>query len=372
MYVSPNGYLGGAERFVLTAAVAHRLRNNFNVSILFFSTGEASKEAQNSGINCFILKNTFRFRTPLKLLKALLEIRKLVIEQSPDVLHLTMPYSHIVMSLATLGLGVKKVWFQHGPVGGKLDLVANFFSVDMIWYNSNYLMSKHRLTWPRATIKISETIISLGVQSNKNEHKLFSNPFVNLGTAGRICSAKGFHNIIIALGELKKENILKPCQFLIAGSAKTEQDKEYNKKLQYLVHSLNLSKEVQFLEHIDNMEVFYKKIDVFIHSSIIPESFGLVVAEAMASGCLVVASDTGGIRDLLKDESVGITYSSTSEYAVSELKVILSSILNINDQIKINRYRHMAISGKKTIEDNFSIENMMNQMEKLYLLLIKN
>ena len=119
LYISPNGYLGGAERFVLTATVAHLKSSRIKAAILFFSDGEASREARAAGVECLTLKHKFRMRNPLQFIKALLEIRSIVKSYNPEVLQLTMPYSHIALSLATLGLNVKKVWFQHGPVGGK-------------------------------------------------------------------------------------------------------------------------------------------------------------------------------------------------------------------------------------------------------------
>ena len=54
LYVSPNGYLGGAERFVLTSASAHN-KEKCEASILFYSNGEAVAEAKSAGIPVKIL-----------------------------------------------------------------------------------------------------------------------------------------------------------------------------------------------------------------------------------------------------------------------------------------------------------------------------
>ena len=78
MYVSPNGYLGGAERFVLNAAKGHLDQQKIKTGILFFSGGESVKEAGKLGIKYFVLVNKFRFRKPLELLRAIIEIRKIV------------------------------------------------------------------------------------------------------------------------------------------------------------------------------------------------------------------------------------------------------------------------------------------------------
>lgn len=329
--------------------------------------GEACREARKSGVNCFVLENNFRLRSPLKLFVALREIRKLIIQYKPDLLHLTMPYSHIVLSLATLGLDIKKIWFQHGPVGGLLDRVANLFPVDMIWYNSNFLKLKHHQTWPKARVKVGEAIISLGVKISNQPHQIFSHSIISLGGAGRICSGKGFHNIVRALGELVSENIsLKAFQLFIAGSAKSGHDKEYNKELIALVESYNLTNEIKFLDHVENMEDFYHSLDIFIHSSIVPEPFGLVVAEAMANGCLVIGSDLGGVSDLLQNGNTGITFSATSDSAVEELKKKLKEVLSTEKDKAFNEYIKIADDGRAFIEKNYSVDRMMDQMENLY------
>jgi glycosyltransferase involved in cell wall biosynthesis len=371
LYISPNGYLGGAERFVLNAAKAHKIKNEIKIGILFFSDGEACKEAQKAGIDFFVLKHHFRMRQPFKFFLALREIRRVVIRFKPDVLHLTMPYSHIVLSLATFGLNLKKVWFQHGPVGGRLDRIANLFPVDMIWYNSHYLKAKHHLTWPSARVKVTENVINLGVDASRSSHCLFSEPIFYLGSAGRICYGKGFHNIIISLGELKKEKKVMPFRLLIAGTSNSIADKEYHQNLIELARSYNLNDEIEFLEHVKDMESFYHRLDILIHSPVMPEAFGLVVAEGMANGCLVIASDDGGVEDLLGNGAYGISFSATGTNAVSELKTILEKILISRDIDQLNRYRDMAEKGRLFVCTNYSMTSMITQIEKLYIELTK-
>lgn len=365
LYVSPNGYLGGAERFVVSAALGHKKNKKVEASILFFSSGEALREAQSAGVETFVLNSSFRMRSPFKFLRALFEIRKIVRHFRPDALHLTMPYSHIVLSLATLGMGIKKVWFQHGPVGGRLDQIANFFPVEMIWYNSEDLKFRHHKTWPAPTVKMSESIINLGVPQSDKVHHLFTDPILKIGTAGRICSWKGFHHIIIALAELKKERVLSSFQFSIAGDAKTPQDKIYEAELISLAKRHDLSAEIVFLKHVEKMENFYQTLDLFIHASVIPEPFGLVVAEAMANGCLVIGSDEGGVRDMLKNGVTGLTFPAASSDAVSELKKVLSKILEMNAQ-DIDQLRLMASQGKVFVEKNYNLETMILSIEDLY------
>ena len=142
LYVSPNGYLGGAEKVVLTLTQAHLERDNYFPVILFFSHGEAVLAAQKMGIKTIVLTNSFRLSRPYLLFLALKEIRETISALKPHIIHNTMAYSHLVVSAACLGKNIKTVWFQHGPVGKTLDRLASLFPVDCLFFNSNFLKIK--------------------------------------------------------------------------------------------------------------------------------------------------------------------------------------------------------------------------------------
>lgn len=366
LYISPNGYLGGAERVVLTLAASHLAGDTFEPFILFFSEGEAISEARKSGVNCRVLTSSFRLSHPFKLFKALREIRKIIKTIKPDIIHNTMAYSHLTISMAIIGMKIKTVWFQHGPVGKQLDKLASLFSVNLLFFNSQYLKELHHLSFPKVHIKDHEAIIPLGVSIPPHRREIFNEKNITFGSAGRICEGKSFHYILEVFSLLKKEKMQVPFTLLIAGSAKTEQDKFYHEKLISLVDTFKLNDEVKFLNHVENMESFYQRLDVFIHSTLEPEPFGLVIAEAMANGCLVIGSNQGGVKDLIADKITGLAYSSTEpkDEAINDLKnKIISVILDADKE----KFKKMALFGRIFIENNYSIKIMKDTVEALYL-----
>jgi glycosyltransferase involved in cell wall biosynthesis len=84
-------------------------------------------------------------------------------------------------------------------------------------------------------------------------------------------------------------------------------------ELSLQAHDLKLGESVRFLgaRKPEDLPEFYSAADVFVGPSIVAqggdtESFGLVFAEAMACGCPVVASNVGGVGDLVQDEKTGL------------------------------------------------------------------
>jgi glycosyltransferase involved in cell wall biosynthesis len=109
--------------------------------------------------------------------------------------------------------------------------------------------------------------------------------------AGRLGWSKDYPNMFNALVRLPKDLDYK---LLIAGGG------HLRSQLEKQVHDLGLSSRVQFLGIRDDIAELMAAADVFVLSSV-GEGFGLVVAEAMACECVVVATDSGGVREVLGD-----------------------------------------------------------------------
>jgi glycosyltransferase involved in cell wall biosynthesis len=59
-----------------------------------------------------------------------------------------------------------------------------------------------------------------------------------------------------------------------------------------------LAGRVGFTGFVDNVDKAIRGLDIVVHASTAPEPFGLVIAEAMACGRAVIASDAGGAREI--------------------------------------------------------------------------
>lgn len=353
LYVSANGYLGGAENVVLKIVENHS--SLFQASVLFFRDGEAVELAKKKNLKVHILKNSFRLSRPWKLLKAILEIRNLIIKEEFQIVHSTMAYTHFVIGLSLWRYRCKRIWFQHGPVGKWIDQVANFFRADVVFFNSHYLKKLHYNSTSQQSFS-RDFVIPLGISIPKMNLFHNSNETIVFGMAGRMTSGKAYEKAITALAELKKSGCRFKC--LMAGSPKQSKDEIYFESLKDLVRKYRLDDVIQFLGHVDNMNSFYESIDVFIHTTIEPEPFGLVVAEAMAHNKLVVVPNSGGVAELVADNITGFLYG-TQDHLTALLKKIINEVSSAERQ-------KIAKNASEFINLNYSSEIMISKIETAY------
>ncbi len=58
---------------------------------------------------------------------------------------------------------------------------------------------------------------------------------------------------------------------------------------------------VEFTGHVDDPAAQLRQFTVCVHASPVPEPFGQVVVEAMAAGIPVVATDSGGVSEIIRE-----------------------------------------------------------------------
>jgi glycogen(starch) synthase len=118
---------------------------------------------------------------------------------------------------------------------------------------------------------------------------------------GRLVYEKGFQLALEALPGLIER--LGKVRFVVAGSGTAEQE------LRRQARELGLDDHGTFLGWIgdDMLHSLYRIADLTVVPSIY-EPFGLVALEAMASGCPCLVADTGGLREVVPNEDVGLRF----------------------------------------------------------------
>jgi glycosyltransferase involved in cell wall biosynthesis len=114
---------------------------------------------------------------------------------------------------------------------------------------------------------------------------------------GRLTSWKGQAVLIEALSRLGCHDLR--CLFVGAGGAR------YRRALDQRIAALGLGGVCQFVEHCSDMAAAYMLADAVVSASTRPEGFGRVIAEAMAMGRPVIATNHGGAGEIVQSGVTG-------------------------------------------------------------------
>lgn len=106
---------------------------------------------------------------------------------------------------------------------------------------------------------------------------------------GRLIETKGVYDIVNSFGKIAKEFPNYTLKFLGDG------DQIVKDRLQELVKTNNLSGKVEFLGYKKNVGDYMRQSKAIVVSSRF-EAFGLITAEAMENGCLVIGRNTAGTK----------------------------------------------------------------------------
>jgi len=170
-----------------------------------------------------------------------------------------------------------------------------------------------------------------------------------IGTVCRLCPEKGVDYLIKAFGQaINKNNEL---LLMIVGEGPEKEN------LKNLARDKNISDKVFFLGWQDDIPRFLNSIDIFALTPTRRESFGISAGEASACGLPVVATDISGLSEVVSDNETGLVVESKN------IDKIASAIVRLaNDE---NLREDMGKAGRKRVIENFTIEQMIDNFEKV-------
>jgi glycosyltransferase involved in cell wall biosynthesis len=114
---------------------------------------------------------------------------------------------------------------------------------------------------------------------------------------GNIREWKGQREVVAAL-RLLADSVRSRLVLFFAG-ATASVDREYESFLREDIEANDLGDCVRFLGARSDVPDLYAAADIAIHASTSPEPFGLVVPEAMAMNCAVIAASSGGPAEVI-------------------------------------------------------------------------
>jgi len=307
------------------------------ISILryrYFSPERLELLCHGSGILPNLSRNRLlAFEVPFFLLSQLLHLHRMVRKSGIDLVH-----AHWLFPQGFLACLYKR-WFNPSlPVicsvhGGDLYglrtepfVGMNRFTVKradrMIPVSSSLGDSIRNDLWRRARL----TTISMGFDAAKFlptdsraalKKRLFDHEGPIILFVGRLVEKKGISYLLEAVPDVVAE--APDTLFVLVGGGHLEDT------IRNRIRRLGVEGRVRMTGFVDHSRLprYYAAADVFVGPSIVTasgdtEGFGLTFAEASASGCAVVATNVGGIRDVVIHGKTGILVPEKDSGAIRE------------------------------------------------------
>lgn len=160
---------------------------------------------------------------------------------------------------------------------------------------------------------------------------------------------KGYDTLLQALRLLKADGV--PVQAIFCGQGPDRQ------KLEDRCRDFNLHENVRFAGFVADIYSLLTAVDVFCLPSR-NEALGLAVQEAAHAGCCVIATDGGGIPEMITHEHSGLLSEAGNARALaSNLSRVLTS--------KSVRQR-LASNAQRDIAQKFTVHTMIDATAQVY------
>jgi glycosyltransferase involved in cell wall biosynthesis len=178
------------------------------------------------------------------------------------------------------------------------------------------------------------------------------NEQVVLGAAGHFGKEKGIDVVLKGFALLAQRRPDLPLLLVIMGEGTPEQQRQMQALADRAVGG-----RVRFLGFRPDVECWFRAFDLFVHAPRF-EAFGLVVAEAMATGLPVVATRVGGVPDLVEDDRTGLLTPPDSPIALADALERL-----ITDR---GAWQAMGRTARQRAVDEFSAEVYTRRYLEVY------
>ncbi|MFC1823757.1 glycosyltransferase family 4 protein [Thermodesulfobacteriota bacterium] len=204
-----------------------------------------------------------------------------------------------------------------------------------------------------------------GINRDKLKKKYFpdgSGDALIVGIVGRLTPVKNHRMFLDAVKHLKDQGKSQLFKFLIVG------DGELKEELAEHANRLGVQKSVIFTGWQKDMPLLYGVMDILVLTSL-NEGTPVTLIEAMASAKPVVATDVGGVRDLLGE----VDGKRTDIYEPAQNGVIIPSqkadvlaqaLLYLHENRDFSK--RLGKQARNFVLDRYSKDRLLNDMDALY------
>lgn len=346
--------LAGAPRHLLTL-LENLNPDKFEIFVIC-PAGPLAGEIKmlKEAVNLYIVPMRSKFDR-----QAIAEIRSDIRHIKPDLIHVHGTRAGSLGRLANIGLKFPLIYTEHlwtkdyhlsSHLENILQLAAMWF-LDM-FTDLNIAVSqavKDFLVESQISRPEKITVIYNAVEPSKKKAKIFSESRITLGTVGTLNLQKGIQYLIQAMPKILAE--FPKTKLVIVGEG------AYKSHLEKLTKKMKLNRSITFTGFVKEIDDEMIKFDIYVQPSM-SESFGLAIVQAMSLGLPIVATNTGGIPEVVTTGKSGILVEAKNPRALTEAILTL-----MRDKAKAKEMGKLAAADAKM---KFNLQDLIEETEGIY------
>jgi len=202
---------------------------------------------------------------------------------------------------------------------------------------------------------------ALALETMKEENLVARVPpkEIRFAIVGSIIPEKG-HNIILdAFCEVTSN--FPECRLFIFGEPREEIcSKSFYNSLKEKTENLGHADSIIFKGYVEKKSDLYNQFDILINYSVVPESFSMVVLEALAYNNIVIASNEGGPREIIEHNINGFLVEPRNKQALFQM------MQQVVSQFENNSMNEIRENGRATVKEKFSLQHFAESYKNIF------
>ncbi len=348
---------GGAQAH-LYGLVSEEIKKGIHCEVIVGEKGTLYDRLQALGIKVHHLSALVHAISPLQDFKAITSLCRMIKKINPEVVHLHSTKAGWIGRISSFLAGKKTIFTVHGwcfteglsrkrrMVGIIIEkLLANI--TDRIICVSDYdknLALKYQVADSSKMITIYNGV---DVQKKSLESSLIRDTSrVNVMMVARFSEPKDQETLIRALQYLDEHIHM----YFVGDGPKLASVKK-------MVQKMNVENRVYFLGQQDDVQSLLYFADIFVLSSKY-EALPISIIEAMKVGLPVIATNVGGVKELVIHGSNGFLF------AVQDAEDLAVRIAQLAEDIELRK--RMGLKSKHCFQANFTLDKCIEETNKVY------
>jgi glycosyltransferase involved in cell wall biosynthesis len=292
----------------------------------------------------------------------IVRLARIIIKKNVDIVHVNNGMTNVEAIIAAILTGRKYIVHLHQikqpglfqrlliKTTPKFIAISEFISTAM---QENYIPKESIVVIPNPVAPRSLQLKR--VADIKREHSIDSDDLV-FGIVGRIVRWKGHEEFLKAAKVVL--GVVPNSKALIVGDF-SDGEAGYQDRIVSMVDEYGLKDRVVFAGYVRDVENMYSIMDVFVHASIEPEPFGLVITEAMSYGVAVIAADSGASGEIISEAESGYLVDPCDSQKLANKIITLLA----DDQLRLR----IGEQGRQHTLRNYKVDHYTRAVEDVYL-----